>query len=90
MLIYKNHKYATTTDFQYECDRAVDCQITFRRSESKYKFLELYGQREDQNHGDAALIEDRKFCMCYFYDLTDDPYKIKCHINKEADRYRIR
>lgn len=90
MLIYKNHKYATTTDFQFECDRAVDCQITFKRPDSKRKFLELYNQRDDQNYGDAAIIEDRKFHMCFFYNLTDDPCRIKCHINKEADRYRIR
>lgn len=90
MLIYKNHKYATTTDFQFECDRAVDCQITFKRPDSKRKFLELYNQREDKNHGDTATIDGRRFNMCFFYDLTDDTYKIKCHINKEADRYRIR
>ena len=40
MLIYKNKKYATTTNFQYECDRALDCQITFKRPDSKIKFLE--------------------------------------------------
>lgn len=90
MLIYKNHKYATTTDFQFECDRAVDCQITFKRMESKRKFMELYSHRQDQLHGDAAIIEGRKFNMCFFYDITDDPWKIKCHINKEADRYRLR
>ena len=60
MLIYKNHKYATTTDFQFECDRAVDCQITFKRPDSKRKFLELYNQREDKNHGDTATIDGRR------------------------------
>lgn len=89
MLIYKNHKYATNTDFQFECDRAIDCQITFKRIESKQKFLDLYSQRENKTYGDAAKIDGRKFNMCYFYDLTNDPYKIKCHINKEADRYRL-
>lgn len=90
MLIYKNKKYATVTDFQFECDRAVDCQITFKRIESKQKFLELYSQREDKNHGDAATIDSRRFNMCFFYDITDDPWRIKCHINKEADKYRLR
>lgn len=89
MLIYKNHKYATTTEFQFECDRAIDCQITFKRSDSKTKFLELYGQRENLNCGDAAVIEGRRFNMCFFYDITGDTLKTKCHINKEADRYRL-
>ena len=90
MLIYKNHKYATETNFQFECDRAIDCQITFKRMESKQKFLDLCSQREDKNHGDAAIIEGRRFNMCFFYDITDDPWRIKCHINKEADKYRLR
>ncbi|MBQ6944997.1 MAG: hypothetical protein IJN43_11825 [Ruminococcus sp.] len=90
MLIYKNKKYATTTNFQFECDRALDCQITFKRPDSKIKFLEFYSQREDLNRGDSAAIENRKFQMCYFYDITDDPLKIKCHVSKEADCYRLR
>ncbi len=90
MLIYKNKKYATTTNFQYECDRAIDCQIIFKRPDSKIKFLELYSQRKDHNCGDAATIENRKFQMCYFYDITGDPLRIKCHVSKEADRYRVR
>ena len=90
MLIYKNKKYATTTNFQYECDRALDCQITFKRPDSKLKFLELYSQREDHGCGDAATIENRKFFMCYFYDITGDPLRIKCHVNKEADKYGVR
>jgi len=90
MLIYKNKKYATTTNFQYECDKALDCQITFKRPDSKIKFLELYSHREDQMHGDSATIEGRKFSMCYFYDITGDPFRIKCHVSKEADHYRVR
>lgn len=89
MLIYKNKKYATTTNFQFECDRVLDCQIIFKRPDSKFKFLELYSRRDNQESGDKAVIDGIKYNLCFFYNLTDSTDTIKCHINKEAGYYPI-